>query len=696
MAKSFLGGLRSKAFTEPVQNAAARRRTIGMGPRAVSYGSPMYQDGWSVERAISDGMQRSVWAYQAITTLSKHCAVPPIDIRKGTPRVNDRVDPPNAPHLWHRLNVRSSLFEYAMTFRWRLMSQLLMSRRGVFIEYDTDAAGEIESLWLLNPDKTAPIPHPTKFVEGYEITHDDGQVVRIGADKVLWIRIPHPTNPWASLTPLDAAGISIDIDFYMRLYNRNFMANDGRPAGLLTISGGLSDDDADIIKGRFSGNAEPGRVTVIEAENSQFQDLATTPRDASYNEGRKIAQSDVLGAFGVPKSQTGDSSGITQDQVESEEFQYWRNTVQPLNHLLELAFGSLTVGGDTDDLWVRHDYSEIRALQRPQREDEQRAIEGYRDGLRTINDVLDTCGKDRIDLPGFNTYFIAAGKVGVPGPDEPDIEAVKALPVIGAAVPEMGDDAQQRLPGSPGAPRIAALLTSARGDNLQNPRTPISMGQAQPTSTPALPSATSPERDAARAADEASRVAQRRDVARVSKADDLDLETKAKRSQWNMVSIDLPGSEITPLFRGSPVPTIDPAKAHITMTLSDGGPLDDTTMTTVQEWAASTAPFNITVGPDLDTFPKGDDGVPVFYPVRSDGGLPTARASLKDALVGAGKKITEYDEYRPHVTVAYMADAPASLEPARPVFVAHRVTEVAVSDGSNVVRVPLGGGGGPR
>ena len=681
MARSIFGRILTKAANaaDPQSPAAARRRFTGLGRVQMSWGVP-YGGEWDNERAIKDGLERSMWAYKATTTIANSVAGLPIDIVKGTPRVHDLVDPRTAPLLWNRLNVRSSDHEDAWTFRHRAVMQLLMSKRGIFIEYGQRSDGEIEFLQLLNADLVKPIPHPEKFVDGFELMVN-GTPERIPGN-VLWIKMPHPTDPYASLTPLSAAGLSIDIDYYSRLYNRNFMANDGRPAGLLTIGGGLSDDDAEVIKGRFSGNAEPGRVTVIEAEDASFEDLSTHPRDAAYGEARQSARDDVLGAFGVPKSQTGDASGTTQDQSEVEEYIYWRNTVSVFTTIFERAFSRLTPEADRDDFWVKHNTEEIRALQRPVREEDQRTIEQFRDGLLTMNEAFIRLRREPIKgMPGFDTYFLSAGKVGLPTTPE-DAEGIKELTTIppGAAPGELGDDQAQRLPGSPGAPRIAALTDAVRG-------TPGSPSTEPPQRVPNIPrqalpassggAAASKERADARAADEASRVGQRRDLRRTAKTEIDEVETKAGDFKWNMTSFDIPAETIAPLFEAASVSTEDPDQAHITLTLTDGAPLNDVTMEIVEQWSQRTAPITITIGPDLSSFPKGEDGVPIIIPISSPE-LVEARKDLRDALANAGLNVTEYSEFRPHITLAYVDKEPGSFELNPATVIKHTIDEVSV------------------
>ena len=88
---------------------------------------------------------------------------------------------------------------------------------------------------LLPPQDTSPIPHPTKFVSGFEVELGDGNKRKIDPDKVIWIRKPHPLDPYRSITPMEAAGIAIEIEQLAKVYNRNFLLNDGRPGGHGTL-----------------------------------------------------------------------------------------------------------------------------------------------------------------------------------------------------------------------------------------------------------------------------------------------------------------------------------------------------------------------------------------------------------------------------------------------------------------------------
>ena len=255
--------------------ARSRVRFAGSNLTYTTHGVP-YEGVPSVERALSDGMQRSIWTFKAVDLRAMSAARLTVDLYKEGAEPGAHLDPKTNP-LWKVLNYKANPWEFAIQFRYRLMTQYLLSKKGVFIEKVRDGDGNVVALFLLNPDQTSPIPDAKRFVSGFEVKVN-GTPEIMKPEDVLWIRKPHPIDPYLSWTVLDAAGISIDLDYYSRLYNRNFMANDGRPGGLLSIKSGMPDADAEIIKARFTAKNKPGAISVIESEGVDWVDLSTSPR----------------------------------------------------------------------------------------------------------------------------------------------------------------------------------------------------------------------------------------------------------------------------------------------------------------------------------------------------------------------------------------------------------------------------------
>jgi phage portal protein BeeE len=126
---------------------------------------------------------------------------------------------------------------------------------------------------------------------------------------------------------------------------------------------------------------------VVESDGVDFVDLSTTPRDAAYSTLRNEVKTEILVAFGAPESVLGNASGRTYENADAEENIFWRMTNQPLLAFVDMHLGSLTAGGNDDDLWVKHNTKNVRALQRPQRENDQRLLELWREGAIYLDEL---------------------------------------------------------------------------------------------------------------------------------------------------------------------------------------------------------------------------------------------------------------------------------------------------------------------
>ncbi len=408
----FLSGAKARA----IQTKGAREAYAIPASRA---GKP-YKDSWDLDRAMRDAMLKVIPVFRAVHVIADNQARLPFEVRQGS---EDGAEMPGHP-LVRLLNQAPNLDETSYSFRYRLSAQVLLSRKGAFVEIVKDRIGNIQSLYLLDPRRTNPVvsreiavkravnKEPIRLVEGYQIDLGQGQSETLDPDQVAWIRLPHPIDPLSGMTPLEAAGLTIDIDVLARLYNRTFLQNDGRPGGIVGVKGDMDDDVADELESRFNqGTRGAGRVTVLEADDLSWVDTAVSPRDAQYVQALAGTKVDLLGAFGVPESLAyGNASGRTWDNADAERAIFWEST--ELGHLALLGDGLNKADGD-DASFSHFDTSGVDVLQRVEiaRRGEMRGEVGS--GLRTLDSYLEETGRDPVGSDEARSYFRPMGDVPI-------------------------------------------------------------------------------------------------------------------------------------------------------------------------------------------------------------------------------------------------------------------------------------------
>ena len=294
------------------------------GPYATSYRADRFGGKtWSTETAVVDGYERVVYAFKAINTIATQQARLPFAYTDADDQNGELIT--DLP--WCRiLNGRANPIETGKQFRRRLSSLFFLSKHGVFVEVSRSRAGTPVRADILAPDRTRPVPGKgADLISHYEYTDAYGSRRELGVDKVVWIRDPHPLDPLLGSTPLEAAGLSVELDYHARRYNVTFLRNDGRPGMLIAVKGDLDDAEAQRLEMHFApGPENAGRTTVVEADGLDAKDFGVNPRDMAYESAAASAKNETLVAFGTPESVLGNASGrCVDDQTEALTQRGW-------------------------------------------------------------------------------------------------------------------------------------------------------------------------------------------------------------------------------------------------------------------------------------------------------------------------------------------------------------------------------------
>jgi len=420
-----------------------------------------YKDDWDVERAVTHGNDRVTWVYKSVYAIASNAA-------RLRAFINDSDGNEKGDHfLVPILNRMANPYHDAYNFRFQLSSQILLSKRGAFIEVTRNRLDEITSISLLPPENTFPIPDANKFISGFKVEMPHPHQDRIiPPENVVWLRIPHPIDPYRGQSPLESCGLATEIDYFARVFNRNFMINDGRPGGILMVKGEMDDDSADELRRRFLGNTGSalggaGRLTVMEAEHAAYFDTSVTNRDSQYAESKQLAKEEILMAFGVPESVVGNAKNSTFANADTELEVFWRETMLPHLMLIERAFDRID---GSEELTVKFDLSDVAILSRDERERATFHLDELKSGAITIDEYRQLTGRDPVgaDHLFINSNLMAVGQVSGEGSTgEPSL--IQVVPQ-GIATPPQP---------APTAPPVEPAVPASTVPSVDTPMGPI-------------------------------------------------------------------------------------------------------------------------------------------------------------------------------------------------------------------------------
>jgi HK97 family phage portal protein len=350
-----------------------------------------YHDGWDIVKTYKEAVAKVTWVYRSIDVIASNQASLPMILRKDNNPFGEIV---TENPILKIFNNTANIGENAWAFRYRLSSQLLMSTRGVFVEIVRSRDGTPIAMHLLPPQNTSPIPDVKNFVKGFEVKINAMEKRVIKPSDVIWVRRPHPLDPYLSMTPMEAAGIAIEQETLAKLYNRNFLINDGRPGGLLVLRSEISEEDKDELRSRFRGNiGRAGAVGVISSDDgADFVDTAASPRDASYQQMRTITKEEILAAFGVPESIIGNSANRTFSNAMEEGKVFWMETMTPHLNLIARSFDAID-----ESYFVDFDTSNVPILILSKQEREKHYLSEFQQGLISTNEYRDASARKKVE-----------------------------------------------------------------------------------------------------------------------------------------------------------------------------------------------------------------------------------------------------------------------------------------------------------
>ncbi|MFE7072575.1 phage portal protein [Streptomyces sp. NPDC057620] len=424
------------------------------------WGTPGRADGWDLERVIVEGYERSIWTFKSVEAISKHASTLPIQIGRGGDEREFEETLDDHP-LLRLLNKKANPLETGDVFKKRLSAQLLLSKKGVFVEKTKSRGGVLTRLDLLPPDRVEVIPDDenASYVKHFQFTDYRGQIRELKPENVIWIRDPHPTDPFCGVTPLEAAGLSIDLDVKARTYNISFIDNDGRPGGIVGIDlDGVDAGEVDRIQKRLGPGAHnAGQLTLVGTGPGgvSYVDTSARPREMAYETLSSVAKNEILSSFGVYESVIGNASERTFNNADREEWNFWSHTELPHLNLIASAFDP-----DLSDDWViRFDTSRVQALEFPRRLAREEARKEWESGLITIDEYRKIANRKPFNTPQSRALWISPQKAPVPANDQ-DAAALGLAPEPGpGAVP--GGDPNAALPQG-GDQSAAAVVAEAR------------------------------------------------------------------------------------------------------------------------------------------------------------------------------------------------------------------------------------------
>ncbi len=204
-----------------------------------------------------------------------------------------------------------------------------------------DSQGKIKELRILDWNKVQPLIANDGSVF-YQISPENltgvEAQVTVPAREVIHDRFNCLFHPLVGLSPIYACGLSAMQGRHIQENSAFFFKNGGKPSGVITIPGSISEEKAREIKTNWDSGytGENAGKTGLLSGGAEYKPVAMSAVDAQTVEQLKMTAEIVCSVFHVPAYKVGAGTLPTYNNIEALEQQYYSQCLQILIESIEL------------------------------------------------------------------------------------------------------------------------------------------------------------------------------------------------------------------------------------------------------------------------------------------------------------------------------------------------------------------------
>lgn len=319
---------------------------------------PIYSD-YSDQDALYTVQRRNIYAYKCISTIANSLSGCPF--RAGNAQSYEKdLGAPLAQLLGPAPGGPNPTMSANALWKYSIAQYLTIGKFAWLKEYDD--FGRVVGLWPLQAQQLLPRPadrNAKGFSTGlsyfknyrYGTPGTPGYVDVMKLEDVVYVYNHDWGNPLKPQSPLQAAGVTINIHTLIDMFDYSLLQNGGAPSGLIITPPFAQKEDRDAFRrqfqAQFGGVINAGKVQFGEREFEPGEDgseppdsvkwipMGVTPRDAQLSVLRDQKVRDICVSFGVPLSLLMDSTLSKFQNSPTDRRNYWLETCSPLANDLE-------------------------------------------------------------------------------------------------------------------------------------------------------------------------------------------------------------------------------------------------------------------------------------------------------------------------------------------------------------------------
>lgn len=266
-----------------------------------------------------------------------------------------------------------------------------------YVEIVRTKNGDVLQLLPLHPLKTQPVrlPNGTLAYRTWSGSNSAAESIIINAEDVLHFRL-FGWDGLQGLSPIQLARQTIGWSSAALKQSGRFFGNGSKPAGLLTPVGTI--DETQLVNFRkawelANGGENQTRTAVIPGD-WKYQAIGINAKDSQFLESMQFSRADICAIFRIPPHMAGDTSRLSNNNVQSQNLSFVIDTLLPYLTKIEQEIAIKLLGADPNR-FVQFDTSDRL------RGDYQSTMNGFavgrQWGILTANDCREQLGMNPLE-----------------------------------------------------------------------------------------------------------------------------------------------------------------------------------------------------------------------------------------------------------------------------------------------------------
>src|SRR3990167_6182990 len=150
--------------------------------------------------------------------------------------------------------------------------------------------------------------------------------------QVMHFKLPNPEDPSRGYGVVAAGQLYIQTEEYASRFTRNFLFNNARPSGILSVPQ-MNEDDFKQLKERWRseyGSVDnAGKVAIVRNSEVTFTQLGTGLEGIALETAKHMSRDDIMAMFRVPKPILGITEDVNRANAESSEYIFAKRVIDP-------------------------------------------------------------------------------------------------------------------------------------------------------------------------------------------------------------------------------------------------------------------------------------------------------------------------------------------------------------------------------